>query len=77
MRNRRSQLIVALITAGWSVLLPLHSLAADSGNVRSQAEQSFDRLTQHRGQQDSSKAPPELRHKAEQEIELTREEIVQ
>ena len=65
MRNRRSQLIVALIAAGCSVLLPLHSLAADSGDVRTHAEQSFDRLKQHTGQQDSSKAPSGLRHKVE------------
>ena len=65
MRSRRRQLIVALIAAGCSVLLPLHSLAADSGDVRTHAEQSFDRLKQHTGQQNSSKAPSGLRHKVE------------
>jgi len=64
-RIRPSQLIVALIAAGCSVLLPLHSFAADSGDVRSHAEQSFDQLKQHTGQQDSSKAPYALRHKVE------------
>ena len=65
MRSRRSQLIVALIAAGCSVLLPLHSFAADSGDVRTHAEQSFDQLKQHTEQQDSSKAPSGLRHKVE------------
>ena len=65
MRSRRSQLIVALIAAGCSVLLPLHSLAADSGDVRTHAEQSFDQLKQHTGQKDSSKAPARLRHTVE------------
>ena len=65
MRSRRSQLIVALIAAGCSVLPPLHSFAADSGDVRTRAEQSFDQLKQHTGQQDSSKAPSVLRHKVE------------
>ena len=65
MRSRRSQLIVALIAAGCSALLPLHSFAADSGDVRTHAEQSFDQLNQHTGQKDSSKAPSELRHKVE------------
>ena len=65
MRDRRSQLIVALIAAGCSALLPLHSFAADSGDVRTHAEQSFDQLKQQTGQQDSSKAPSLLRHKVE------------
>jgi hypothetical protein len=58
-------LIVALIAAGCPVLLSLHSFAADSGDVRSHAEQSFDLLKQHTGQQDSSKEPSWLRHKVE------------
>jgi len=65
LRSRPSQLIVALIAMGCAVLLPLHSFAADSGDVRSHAEQSFDQLKQHTGQQDSSKAPYALRHKVE------------
>ena len=65
MRNRRSQLIVALFAVGCSALLPLHSLAAESGDVRTHAEQSFDQLKQHTGQQDSPKAPSGLRHKVE------------
>ena len=63
MRSRTSQLTVALIAASCSVLLPLYSFAADSGDVRTHAEQSFDQLKQHTGQQDSSKAPSWLRHK--------------
>lgn len=63
MRSRRSQLIVALIAAGCSVLLPLYSFAADSGDVRSRAEQSFDQLKPHTGQQDSSKVSSGLPHK--------------
>ena len=65
MRNRRNQLIVALIAAGCSVLLPPHSFAADSGEVRTHAEQSFDQLKQHTEQKDSSKVPSGLRHKVE------------
>ena len=65
MRNRPSQLIVALIAVGCSVLLPLHSFAADSGDVRTHAEQYFDQLKQHTEQQDSPKVPSRLRHKVE------------
>jgi hypothetical protein len=65
-KNRRSQLlIVGVIVSGCSVLLPLHSFAADSGDVRTHAEQSFDQLKQHTGQQDSSKTLPGSRHKIE------------
>jgi hypothetical protein len=56
-------LIVALIAAGCSALLPLHSFAAASGDVRTHAEQSFDQLKQHTEPKDSSKAPPGLRLK--------------
>ena len=65
MRSRSSQLIVALIAAGCSVLLPLHSFAADSGDVRTHAEQSFDQLKQHTEQKDSSKAPSGVRRTVE------------
>ena len=65
MRSRTSQLTVALIAASCSVLLPLHSFAANSGDVRTHAEQSFDQLKQHTGQKNSSKAPSWLRHKVE------------
>jgi hypothetical protein len=54
-----------LIAAGCSALLPLHSFAADSGDVRTHAEQSFDQLKQHTGQQGSSKAPSDLHQKVE------------
>jgi len=64
-KSRHSQLIVALIAAGCSVLLLPHAFAADSGDVRSHTEQSFNQLTQHTGQQDSSKSPSWLRHKVE------------
>ncbi len=65
MRGKNRQLIVALIAVGCSALLPLHTFAADSGDVRSHAEQSFNQLKQHTGQQDSSKAPSGLPHKIE------------
>ena len=65
MRSRRSQLIAVLIAVGCSILLPLQSFATDSGNVRTHAEQSFDQLKQHTGQQDSSKVPSWLPHKIE------------
>jgi len=58
-RSRGSQL-VALIAAGCAVLLPLDSFAADSGDVRTHAEQSFDQLKQQSMQQDSSRAPSAL-----------------
>jgi hypothetical protein len=65
-KKRRSQLlIVGAIAASWSVLLPLHSFAADSGDVRTHTEQSFDRLKQYSGQQGSSKAPSGSPHKIE------------
>jgi hypothetical protein len=66
MRKKSSQvLIVGLIATGCSVLLPLHSFAADSGDVRTHAEQSFDQLKQHTGQQGSSNAPSGSSHKIE------------
>lgn len=63
MSSRGSQLIVALIAVGCVALLPLSSFAADSGDVRSRAEHSFDQLKQHSGQQDSSRASSGLRTK--------------
>ena len=65
MKNRSGQLMVVLIVTGCSGLLPLHSYAADSGGVRAHAEQSFNQLTQHTGQGDSSKAPAVLRRTVE------------
>jgi hypothetical protein len=56
-------LIVALIAAGCSLLLSQHSLAADSGDVRTRAEQSFDQLKQQAGQQDSPSTSPGMRTK--------------
>lgn len=73
MRSHSSQLIVALIATGYSVLLPLHSFAADSGDVRSHAEQSFEQLTQHTGQQDSSNRPSSLRHQVEDRNNYSRD----
>jgi LPP20 lipoprotein len=64
-RSRRSQLIVALIAIGCSVLLPLYSFAADSGDIRTHAEQSFDQLKQHTEHKDSSNTPSGLRHQVE------------
>ncbi len=65
MRGKSHQLIVALIAVGCSALLPLHSFAADSGNVRTHAEQSFDQLKQHIEPKDSSKALFGMRHTVE------------
>jgi hypothetical protein len=61
-KNTGNQCIVALIATGCSVFMPLYSSAMDSGDVRTHAEQSFDRLTQHKGQVASSNTPPLLRH---------------
>jgi hypothetical protein len=55
----------ALIAASCAASLPLHSFAADTGDVRTHAEQSFDRLKQHTEPKDSSKAPSGLRHKVD------------
>ena len=65
MSGKSRQLIVALIAVGYSALLPLHSFAADSGDVRTHAEQSFNQLKQQEGQQDSPKASIGIRPKAE------------
>ena len=62
MKSTGNQFIAALIATGCSILLPLHSFAADSDDVRTHAESSFDRLTQHREQPASSNTPPLLRH---------------
>lgn len=65
MRNRSGPLVVVLIAAGCSGLLPLHSYAADSGDVRTHAAQSVHQLTQHTGQGDSSIAPAVLHRTVE------------
>lgn len=65
MKSRSSQLIVALIAAGCSVSLPPYSFSADSGDVRTHADQSFDQLKQHAGQQGSPIASSGMRHKVE------------
>ena len=57
--------MVVLIVAGCSILLPLHSLAADSDDVRTHAEQSFNHLKQRTGQGESSNAPAVLRRTTE------------
>jgi hypothetical protein len=65
MKNRSGRLMVVLITVGCSGLLPLHALAADSSDVRTHAEQSFDQLKQHTGKGDSSNAPAALQRTVE------------
>ena len=107
MKNTGHQCIVALIATGCSVLLPLHSWAADSGEVRT--SYSGDHYLIGKGQGDLSKGKivcqrvselsartdlaKQIRilvkehmvdrvrertgREAEQDIELTREEIVQ
>jgi hypothetical protein len=60
----KSQLVV-FFAIGCSVLPQLHSFAADSGDVRTHAEQSFNQLKQQAGQQDSPKASSGFRHKVE------------
>jgi hypothetical protein len=57
--------MVVLIAAGCSGLLPLHSYAADSSDVRTHAAQSFNQLTQHTEHGDSSKASAVLRRTVE------------
>ena len=65
MRSKRSHVVIALIAASCAALLPLHSFAADSSDVRTNAEQSFDRLKQHTEHKDSSKAPSGMQYKVE------------
>ena len=65
MRSRSSQWIVTLSATACAALLTLHSFAADSSDVRTRAEQSFDQLKQHTGQQDSLRVPSVLRQKVE------------
>ena len=60
-----SPFIVALIAVGCSLLLPLHAFAAESGDIRTHADRSFDQLTQHGGQQDSPKGSSGMRHPVE------------
>lgn len=65
-KNRKSQLsIVGAIAASCLVSLPLHSFGANSGDVRTHAEQSFDQLKQQTGQQGSSNAQSGSHHKIE------------
>ena len=68
MKSIRNQFIATLIATGCSILLPLHSLAANSGDVRTHAESSFDRLTQHTEHKDSSNTAAELRHTVDDRI---------
>ncbi len=107
MKNTGNQCIAALIATGCSVLLPLYSLAADSGDVR--ISYSGDHYLIGKGQGDMAKGQiicqrvselsartdlaKQIRvlvkehmvdrvrertgREAEQDIELTREEIVQ
>ncbi len=58
MKSESNQFIGVLIVTGCSAFLPLHLAAADSGDVRTHAEQSFDRLTQHTEHKDFSNTPP-------------------
>ena len=107
MKSTDSRLMVVLIATGCSILLPLHSLAADSGDVRT--SYSGDHYLIGKGQGDLSKGTivcqrvselsartdlaKQIRilvkehmvdrvrertgREVEQDIELTREEIVQ
>jgi hypothetical protein len=62
-RDKRSRLITASTVVSCSVLLlPLYALAADAGDVRTHAEQSFDELKQQQG---FSPMPSESRNKIE------------
>jgi LPP20 lipoprotein len=56
----RSNHLISLIAAGCIVLLAMDLFAADPGDVRTRAEQSFDQFTQQSVQQDSSRAPSKL-----------------
>jgi hypothetical protein len=69
-------LIAALIALGCSVLLPLYSSAADSGDVRTRADQSFDQLKQHREQQDSSIASSEFQTKIDGRISYSSDQYL-
>jgi hypothetical protein len=75
-RRTNNQLIAVLITTGCLVLLSLHSLAADSGDIRTNAEQSFDRLAQHAARQDSPKAPSGVRHTVADQIDYSSDQYL-
>ena len=57
----KSRLIVVFIAIGCSVLLQLHSFAADPGDVRTNTEKSFDRLDLHPRQKDAPNASMGMR----------------
>jgi hypothetical protein len=62
-KSGRSRFIVLLIGAGCSLWLSQQSSAADSSDVRTRAEQSFDQLKQQAGPQDSTSPSPGMRPK--------------
>ncbi len=61
--RRRELLIVGVIATSCSVSLVVYSVAADAGDVRTHAEQSFEQLQQHTGQKGSSNAQAGTPHK--------------
>lgn len=65
MKGKSSLFIVVFTATAYSVLLPILSFAENPGDVRNHAEQSFERLTQQAGQQDSRKWSPGMDHKVE------------
>lgn len=56
MNRRMNNAIIALAVGSCASLLPLQALAAESGDIRTRADQSFDQLTPHQDQKGSTKS---------------------
>jgi hypothetical protein len=64
--RRSTHKLIALLAFGSGISwLPLHVAAAESGDVRTHAEQSFDRLTQQTEHKDSPKSVSSTRNRIE------------
>lgn len=57
--------LVVFFAIGCSVLLQLHSLAAESGDIRTHADRSFDQLNQQTKKENSPTTPSSLRQTVE------------
>ncbi len=64
-KNRTKQMIAAAGLLGCSGLFPISALAAEQSDVRTHAEQSFERLKQRTDQDQPPKANGALRHNVE------------
>ena len=58
-------MIMALAVGGWAGFLPIEGVAAEPGDVRTHADQSFDQLKQQSDQPDATKSSGGIRPSAE------------